>query len=73
MKKSLKPLKNMTAAGVIAISTLLPLQAVFAEQSATPNTSAVTETAVTTPATAATPTPPPLPAEASDEKAGYNP
>src|SRR5690606_29856793 len=73
MKKSLKPLKNMTAAGVIAMSTLLPLQAVFAEQSATPNTSAVTETAVTTPATAATRTPPPLPAEAKDEKAGYNP
>ncbi|QJB47917.1 MotA/TolQ/ExbB proton channel family protein [Acinetobacter sp. NEB149] len=70
MKKSLKPLKNMTAAGVIAMSTLLPLQTVFAEQSATPNTSAVTETAVTTPATAATP---PLPAEAKDEKAGYNP
>ncbi|MCO8073987.1 MotA/TolQ/ExbB proton channel family protein [Acinetobacter lwoffii] len=73
MKKSLKPLKNMTAAGVIAMSTLLPLQAVFAEQSTTPNTSAVTETAVTTPATAATRTPPPLLAEASDEKAGYNP
>ncbi len=56
MKKSLKPLKNMTAAGVIAMSTLLPLQAVFAEQSATP-TSTVTETAAT-PATAAKPTPP---------------
>src|SRR5690606_8668502 len=72
MKKSLKPLKNMTAAGLIAMSTLLPLQAVFAESPATP-TSTVTETAAT-PATAATPTPPPLlPAEASDEKAGYNP
>src|SRR5690606_1190206 len=73
MKKSLKPIKNMTAAGVIAISTLLPLQAGYAEQSATPNTNAVTETAVRTPATASTPTPPPQPAEASDEKAGYNP
>ena len=68
MKKSLKPLKNMTAAGVIAMSTLLPLQAVFAEPSATP-TSTVTDTAAT-PATAAEPTPP---APAAAEEPAHNP
>lgn len=68
MKKSFKPLKNMTAAGVIAMSTLLPLQAVFAEPSATP-TSTVTDTAAT-PATAAEPTPP---APAAAEEPAHNP
>ena len=68
MKKSFKPLKNMTAAGVIAMSTLLPLQAVFAEPSATP-TSTVTETAAT-PVTAAEPTPP---APAAAEEPAHNP
>jgi biopolymer transport protein ExbB len=68
MKKSFKPLKNMTAAGVIAMSTLLPLQAVFAEPSATP-TSTVTETAAT-PATVAEPTPP---APAAAEEPAHNP
>ena len=68
MKKSLKPLKNMTAAGLIAMSTLLPLQAVFAESPATP-TSTVTETAAT-PATAVEPTPP---APAAAEEPAHNP
>lgn len=68
MKKSFKSLKNMTAAGVIAMSTLLPLQAVFAEPSATP-TSTVTETAAT-PATVAEPTPP---APAAAEEPAHNP
>ena len=68
MKKSLKPLKNMTAAGVIAMSTLLPLQTIFAEQSATP-TSTVTETAAT-PATVAEPTPT---APAAAEEPAHNP
>src|SRR5690606_37711102 len=73
MKKSLQPFKNMTAAGVLAISTLMPLQAAFAEHSATSNTSAVTETATVTPATTATPTPPPLPAEPAAAAPAYNP
>ncbi len=42
MKKSLKPLKNMTAAGVIAAASLMPLQAVFAEDTATPATTVYT-------------------------------
>lgn len=69
MKNARYTLKNITAASVIAASTLLPLQTVFAEESPTPATT-VTETATTTPATVAEPTPP---APAAAEKPASNP
>ena len=54
----MQKLKNFTAASLLGISTLLPLQAVFAEETA------ATTTALTTPVTttekAATPVPTPL-------------
>jgi biopolymer transport protein ExbB len=66
MSKS-KNLKNLGAASLIAMSSLLPLQAVFAEESAP--TTTITETTtqtVTTTDPASAPTPPPL-AETSTE------
>jgi biopolymer transport protein ExbB len=54
----MQKLKNFTAASLLGMSTLLPLQAIFAEETAAPTT------AMTTPVTAtekaATPVPPPL-------------
>ena len=54
----MQKLKNFTAASLLGMSILLPLQAVFAEETAAPTT------AMTTPVTAtekaATPVPPPL-------------
>ena len=69
MQKS-KNLKNLGAASLIAMSSLLPLQAVFAEDAASTPATIVTETA--TADAASTPTPPPL-AEAPAEEALENP
>ena len=54
----MQKLKNFTAASLLGISTLLPLQAVFAEETAAPTTALTTP--VTTTEKAATPVPPPL-------------
>ena len=51
-------LKNFTAASLLGMSTLLPLQAVFAEETAAPTTTMTTP--VTATEKAATPVPPPL-------------
>ena len=54
----MQKLKNFTAASLLGMSTLLPLQAVFAEETAAPTTALTTP--VTTTEKAATPVPPPL-------------
>ena len=64
MQKS-KNLKNLGAASLIAMSSLLPLQAVFAEEPASTVTTIVTETTTTTDP-ASSPTPPPV-AETTEE------
>ena len=68
MSKS-KNLKNLGAASLIAMSSLLPLQAVFAEDAASTTTTQVTET-ITTDASSS-PTPPP--AAATAEAPSENP
>ena len=59
-----KTIKNMTAASLLAVSSLLPLQAVFAEEAASTPITAVSQTVGTG---ASEPTPPPLPAAAPAE------
>ena len=54
----MQKLKNFTAASLLGMSTLLPLQAIFAEETAAPTTTMTTP--VTATEKAATPVPPPL-------------
>lgn len=69
MQQSKNKLKTLGAASVLAMSTLLPLQAAFAVEAASTPVTVVTETSADA---ASTPTPPPLP-EAPAEEVLENP
>lgn len=64
MQQSKNKLKTLGAASVLAMSTLLPLQAAFAVEAASTPVTVVTETSADA---ASTPTPPPLPEAATEE------